>query len=401
VRETKGGPILAEVAVGMDDDDIEVVLEATEEVALRIEDTRGSPVVGAHVELSLPPPGVTLDPELPPYGDVSFRVISDGMTDAEGRVVLASVDVARLHRLTVRAPDERREFLPFEIQGWTPRDEVLALERGFFVTGSVRDVDQRAIAGRNVLATCPALPEGGAAVRRRLDGGIRRVSRQARTNEAGAFRLGPLPRGSWMLSVYGAEDSATGVIVDRDVDSVVLTLPAGEAAPIVDLRIRVPDFAEEDRGTMVFLGSNHARLDDEGCVVFRGARVGKAYALWIAGLSGGRYVWEKEFHIDGENMTLQPRRGGKIRGSVRVPEGAQLDSLALWPMGIIRVWIEEDPQAGSFDWSTDYVAGTFEVVGVPPGTWTVLVWGDCGEVTYEGEIEAGPGDEVVVELTSK
>ena len=103
--------------------------------------------------------------------------------------------------------------------------------------------------------------------------------------------------------------------------------------------------------------------------------------------------------VSEEEIVVRPKRGGTIRGRVRTPDDVVLDSLSLWPFGAVGgVFIEEEPLAGSFRWTSDVENKTFEVVGVPPGTWSVWVWGDQGEKHYEGDVEAAPGDEVVVDL---
>jgi len=168
VRATAGG------------EEMRVRLRPAASVSLRVRDALGRAVANARVRVS--PAGVT-HPAL-------YETLSEGCTDAVGRVRLTRLVVGETYELVVHPPEPLAEELLFSYdEAWTAADGEVTLVPAAVTTGVVLDRDD--------------LPCAGARVWYRLDPDGERDFVEA--DAQGRFRIGPTPLGLLRLAARTPE----------------------------------------------------------------------------------------------------------------------------------------------------------------------------------------------------
>ena len=203
--------------------------------------------------------------------------------------------------------------------------------------------------------------------------------------EDGRFRLGPLAAGTYWISA-GAIPGMAGSGQFK------------QKAPAADVRIVLPRAAQLDARLLVD--------DIKGwSVVWRTGRQGFSVNLgddgrfqlvnvpdlpgvfWGRG-PGDQYVLLEDALPSAGPFTLRVQVGGRITGKVAGPREAKVPLYAAAARGdlSVSVLVQED--------------GTFQLAGVPPGSWRVVVFRNGLEVSDAVQAEPG-GEPVVLEITPK
>jgi hypothetical protein len=284
--------------------------------------------------------------------------------------------------LNVLPPKESVERgFPYEEKGWTPRDQVVQLERAFSVTGGVVDSQGRPVPGAMVWALA-AEDESGERSARGFD-----------VDETGAFRIAPLREGP--VELVAALPEAPGSAFTHPTTSmeagaadVRLVLVRGS-----DLVVRVRDWptvanvkaslVDEADPSQVLLKT----IGTDGVVVIPGVRTGRSYLLWIP--LEEDYVLEHGIRAGDSPLDVEIRPGGVVEGRIRLPEGASLTHAEL-RRPTIRKWAH-----------VDLGDNTFRCGGLPPGRWTLslraALSGPGGTKPGSATLEVEVGDRIDTE----
>lgn len=296
-------------------------------------------------------------------------------TGVDGRVRLPSLDPSVTYLLRVSPPASRSDLAPARFKHWTPADLSLRLERGFVVSGFVRDPAGNAIETAKV--TCAA--KGG-------DGETYRSG----VGHDGTFRFGGLRAGPVELTAkvgegFGGDAAGVTTTVAAPAEGVVLTLDRG-----VSITLRIEGWAEYTERW------GYARLHDGkdqvagqlvregGIVTFAGLKPDVTYAIWVPPDKAGRLVY-----------VAGVRGGGEVATKLTV--GKPITGRALAPRGVTVAEVSIDERGVSLD-VVPGADGTFRFVGVPDGTWTVRASATVGSTVYEGQAQVDAGGTGDVEL---
>jgi hypothetical protein len=189
---------------------------------------------------------------------------------------------------------------------------------------------------------------------------------------------------------------------DRDVDLQPLFIPtpgsvAGlvldlEGHPILGAGLELVRLRGDMDAPPLPGGTLRASSDDRGGYLFPEVtpglwrlsvrEAGRGSDLEILRVEEGEALVVRDLLIDG---------GGRIAGTVRDPRGARLDGVR------VRAW-RVDLDAGDEEVRTR-VDGTFDLPGLPPGTWRVVVGGHGAEpLRREALVEVRAGETVTVEF---
>ncbi len=308
-------------------------------------------------------------------------------TDTDGRFRLEGLGSEPL-RLYVSQPHSqggRWEYLPVNLQDIDPTqtDLVVRLERGVWIEGHVFGPDGSPAEEGSVSVLVSSLLEGA-----------RRRSESANVGPAGAFAVGPIPPGPCRLTAsgQGAElRPSEPVEVEAPAEGVRLHLRKGWT---IEGRLQGADV----EGFQVTLrypldGRNHRstgnRTDATGRFVFGGLEEGTAGTIHAWRKDDDRYALLADVRAGGPAYDLDLKAGRTISGHLEgtVAEGgAKAQVTAKGPHGI-SVYARLDGSESR----------TFELRGLPPGTWTLsgYVWGDSATRLGPVEVEAGATDVVL------
>ena len=175
----------------------------------------------------------------------------------------------------------------------------------------------------------------------------------------------------------------------------------------------------EDRGAWLLLDRagwrpKRGRVTPGGWVILNHVDLALGREVWVGGLAGGRYVWGKNLtapvHHAGQAEGADPadlgfdvtrldvEQGGVIRGRVATENGRPLDTWRVEPLAPMLVVDRAGQAIGACPCTQDLEARTFEIRGVPPGTWTLHVKGQSEGEVIEGRVDARTGESVVVRL---
>jgi hypothetical protein len=344
---------------------VEVVLRRGSAASVTVLDADGKPVRGAVVEARHPLVG----------GPGGGR-LSHATTDGRGLARLDGLPADESLELRVHPPRDRSDVLELEVAPWAPRDETVRLGRAFRLRGRVVDSAGRPVAGARVFHV-----------------GEEFVS-VYRTRDDGGFEARGLPwkETSFRVSVGAAESGVVGdgqeFRVAAGTSEAVFTVDPG-----LSLTVRVTG-AESDVRVSLLLekdgGREEVAAEDVGTGeprVFRGLRPGAAYAVWAHAAAGGGHALRTGVRGgDDVRLALVPGRtiGVRLRG-------------AFPPESLVEVRAErEGLSAAGVRVSPD----TYEIRGVPEGTWVVQAHAFTGTSVWVGSAKAVPGKPVDVELTA-
>lgn len=176
--------------------------------------------------------------------------------------------------------------------------------------------------------------------------------------------------------------------------------PALGVSPHPDLVVRVLDWDFADRGAWACIVRGggilqHAHLDAEGVARFDHLPNRKGLQVWVARLGGGRYVWRKDLQSGTREIEVRPRVGGTVRGTVRFPQGVASEDWFVHAPGPGMSMNFEAFAVGSFEVRQE--GATFEVLGVPPGTWKFGLFDPTEGGGDWVDFEARVGEPVVVD----
>jgi hypothetical protein len=332
---------------------VRLALDATAAATLHVLDGAGRPVEGA--TLLVRPIGGEPDP----FGD---NVAARGQSDASGHARLEGLDGAKSWQLEVHPPHGRADVFARTVSPWTVADGSVRLERTWTIKGRIVDLAGTPIGGASVTG-------GGASAQAESDG---------------RFVLGPLQAGAVRIQthldwVHGPEvaaqagDDVGDLRLDRGVPVRVRVEdwpgpPAGRSDVAVRLTGRRPD----GQG----YGDHQTRTTD-GTFTMSGVPRDGRYRVYIGPWPDGRYALGEGLEGRDQPHLLQLVPGLEVRGRLL---GSASD--------LQRIQVELLDDTGPFLHVEPRDDGSFRVVGVPPGTYEILVMPE-GQKSLRVHVEAG------------
>jgi protocatechuate 3,4-dioxygenase beta subunit len=356
---------------------VELNLRRGVSARVRVRDADGQPVANAHVGLAARAPDVAPQPgqrgRRARHGQTQVSVV----TVADGTALLRGLDPDLQWVLSV-APN-RDDLLGHSQDRWTPADVEVRLERGYAVSGVVRDPQGRALPGSQVMRKVGENGWNGVGV-----------------NQDGTFKITGLERGHVTLAAW-----APGVSVDVNDPSVqVLTVAAGTqdlvltVDPGFELVVRITNVGDRGpngRNAQVALyakrGEHWAQVghqqdgDGSGRVAFRGLKADERHTVWVAPVAGNEYYGLlTDVKPGGGETTLRLERGGTIQGRVTVAGTHE------------SLWVGAGNDMGCWVSGTVDPDGRYEIRGVPYGMrWRVHAWANVGKQHWSAQAEASVG----------
>jgi hypothetical protein len=339
---------------------VELRLRRGVSARVRVADYSGKSVGGSSVSLALTPKPQPAVPGAPPAAPAapmtgwSGRGGSSGLTGTtamDGTVLFRGLDSEATYTLNAGVPAGRDDLRVLRLERWSPADADVRLERGYVVSGSVRDAEGRPV-------------EGARLMRKRGEHGWD----GERLNPDGTFRLTGLESGPVTLRATGPGinrrgEAGTETTLQAGTENVVLVVDAG-----LSLTVRVANASERREGRLritllQWQNERWSRGDSEndrerpGQVTFRGLKPGDRYGVWIAPDNDDLYAFQADVR-PGE-VTVRLERGGTIRGRVTAPSDSG------------RVSVSASNDLGlSVNGKVD-ADGRYEVKGLPSGRWTI------------------------------
>lgn len=335
--------------------------------------------------------------------------VTTDRTDAAGYLRLGPLDPEATYDLTVCSDSDSDSYSDGSlraavVQGWTPKDTVVRLERGLSLSGVV--LDERG-EPQHLLVRCvqdPIVPEQGSEARDRPE---------TRTEDDGSFRFEGLAPGpvrlqarevthDWRLYLetpdLGLVATVLAVAGESDVRLVVpRSLSVG-----IDLSAVVPDRNVLDledvftsRLPLILLTEVDGRWREAQREVVRpadwdrpasweaiGLAPGQRYALWMRLPEDGRYIYEA-FDASKRAVVPQPRPGATVR--VRLP--ARGPHVLGWV-------VLTDALGRTLHSSAAPTDGAVVIDGVPPGEWDLTAVlapraGDSPSYEAHGRVATG------------
>lgn len=368
--------------------DLELRLTRGAAARVRVLDGEGAPVAQARVTLRPQRPPGALDRARPGNrgGEGAERQQS---TDAEGVALFRGLDPEAWFGLHVTAPGAR-SLRPHEADGWRASDTEVRLEPAYVVAGVVRDTQGRPLGGARLLHLLGESSWNGFGA-----------------SADGTFRLEGLAPGP--VTLRAGPPSSLGQAPARGAANEV-TVPAGTTGVVLvvdrgaDLALRVLGLdglrdgqtlhayvLAEQGGGWRRAGQVAGNVQEgEVRLVLLGLDPAALYGVWVdPALTQGRCVHATGLRPGGE-ATLRAVPGGAIRGRFLAPEGATDSGVAATDAQGLRITgrVAED--------------GTYELVGVPAGTWTVRAWARAGRQQLEaGPVEATAGSTLDLTLAPR
>lgn len=337
---------------------VEVVLSKGVVVTVTVLDEEGKPVPRASVRAA-------------PLGTRSWRAGAEETTDQEGEARLAGLDGSLVHRLRVDLWERRGAFLPWSREDWRPADTTVRLERGQnrnrAVSGWVRDTTGQPIEGALV---CPCDDE--------------QCFSPETTHADGTFTVEDLGAGDVTLeaTVPGLLSGDEGGTRVQPGSRVVLVVDLG-----LELVVRIADWQPDApawanlwglRGEATVQAS--ARIAADGTARFRGLAPGGTYSLWVPPTKDGRSLLRTDVRASSSPLHVALLPGKSIRGRLTLPEGAR-------PAGVTASLHDGHLTVSG----TVEADGTYEIAGLPEGTWTVRARARKGDAALSAEAEVPAG----------
>ena len=310
-------------------------------------------------------------------------------TDGEGVAHVRGLAAGVPYNVSVTPPDGRDDVRATAIRAWTPEALTVRLERAYVIQGVVHDLTGKPVAEAQVEYGAEDDPGHWLGTQTAEDGtfqlaGLERGRYRVRA-QVGAGSM-PMPRAP------GFEEEGW-VVVEAGTRDLVLKVDPGAT-----LRIRIQPWTGNEWGQGIAMreqrpgGGSHSQgqVDGEGVAVFRGCSPDKRYDVFVGDLPDGQYVLARDLRATGKEIVLAPQTGGTIRGRLLVPSGAEVG----YQTAFVQI-------LGMSHSGTVHEDGTFEIEGVPPGTWEV--WGNArrGDDWLLGRVQAAPGGTVEIELAPR
>ena len=300
----------------------------------------------------------------------SERLGRSAQSGADGVALLQGLDPQRGFQLSVTPATEREDLLPWSQTAWTPADLELRLERGYTVSGFVRDATGKPVPQRAGLRA-PRSEGGGLGGHRRRPG--RRVPHQGPARgPGGPHGPGLAPRR--VLRHRGAAGNR-GPQAPRACCSAWIQAwtswcawppvpPRGAAAPA------------PRNGNWGYL---HELTREPGAdrVVFHGLTRDTVHMLWSEPDADGVYGLLRDVRPGGE-VSLPLERGGTLRGRIRGTPGDD------------RPGPHRRRPAGSAHPGPGGARRPLRGARHPPGTWDVQAQGRLGDAWLSAQGEAQP-----------
>lgn len=335
--------------------DLAIRLDTAVSVDIRVVDADGRAVAGIEVRLD------------GPAGRAEQRR-EWGTTDAQGVVRLGHLDPAVTYRLIVR-PQAQGSVLPHDEPEWTPANTTVRLNRAFTIRGIVHDPSGRPVPNAMLWVS--------------LEDGIRLQTAKA----DGTFEIGGLRPGMVGLSAqFEVQHGARGpeVRVAAGSEGVVVI-----ADPGLELVVRIDNWPARKPGpTHAYLqrkgGSEwenlRASIEPGGVATFRGLEAGTQYALWIPPLQGGLSLWKEALQASSDPLHVSLQQGRSITGRLQLPADAEAVEVEAW-LGQRNVVAEGIVNRD----------GSYEIRGLPEGTWTVVARARRGPERLEARADVAAG----------
>jgi hypothetical protein len=278
---------------------------------------------------------------------------------------------------------QRDDLRASTLNPWAPADTDVQLERGYVITGVVRDAQGKPVQGAQLFQKSGTSGWNGHSMQ-----------------PDGSFKLQGLARGMVSLlavppgvSVNWNDPGQPSLTVAAGTEGVTLVLEAS-----VELVVRVPNATDRGANQRHVNGQLFVRRGDkweqkgwandgEGRLVFKGLRTDETYTVWIQPLAGNDlFGWATNLHAGTTEAVVRLERGGTIRGRIALPTGAM-------DMGVYasadQIWAQATVESD----------GRYELRGLPDLTWKVQAWCNVQGKHWHAQVDATPGNTVDLVLT--
>lgn len=336
----------------------------TESATIRVLDHEGAPVVGAQVIAILrKPPG-----EARPIGAMAHSTET-------GHATLKGLPKGEIEELLVMPPANRLDLARHTLPSWVGEDTVAKLPQGYTLMCVVRDH-----------AGAP-LPRATISMSDRRGGATGYA-----VDAEGRHSFKHLPAGSYEVRARLGTKTTGPVHAEAGGPEVVLEIDNRGSATI-----RIEGWkrgAFEPRGRLTpdpRKGPSHIYMDvgtSDGTITVHGANPDAVYTLWLGARDGQEVVYETDLRIDGRELVVRPQRALTISGRLIAPPDSRITAINVNDAGVHvkGTWVE---------------AETYEVRGLPEGTWNVSARGRCPEGRLSADIRVQAGDTADLELKLK
>lgn len=300
------------------------------------------------------------------------RGAATGTTDATGRVVLRGLDPRRIYELHGWFEDDRQTaYRPdfVDDEEWTPADATFEFDSTRVVEGTARDLVGLPLPGVDVF----------------FEDAEGETVDSAETDADGRFRIEDLPRRALFATLSVGESDARrslppeGKLLDLRVD------------PGPELRLRIEDWKEEYKDGRIrpdvlvtrsdgSRGFRRARVWDGRLRIF-GLDPEKAWTVW-APLGADRVLYVTGLRPSSGEIAIRTSATAPI--TVELPVGVQWGEVELSGPGF---WIGGEKRIGT----------RFDLVGAPPGTFTLRATWKAGGRDHEATRRVSAGDRITIE----
>lgn len=371
---------------------VRIELGRANQVEVTVLTANGSPLPGAQVWLR--PAQASAGPQVRRVNNNSQ--FGYGRADAKGVARLGGIVPGQAYTLDVRPPDGDSTHQPYERKDWIPENDRIRMAAGSQVAGRLSDEHGAPIAGATIQVSRPGEEEGAYV-------GVQGA--RVQTDEDGRFEVGSLPLGRLRLDAqvpgllrdpWGEQpERVTHLDVRAGDTSIRWKIPLGEK---LVLTFQDPEVVEpwhslqiaEESANRPF--SQHLRVGKQGTIIVFGLKRAAKYTVSLFGLEGGRYIRKTGIQV-GDRVSLEVVKGLELAGRVELPDGVSFRHIG----ASLR-----DASGNHMQLNAIVRAGRFRFQGVPAGRYTVRVWAQGAEETWEGTAEGDAGaTDVTVQIAKR
>lgn len=354
-------------------------------------------------ETAQPVAGAAVQTRVAKTGSFSFGDSPDVRTDQDGKFVLTQLE-AGVHQISATAP-ELATSAPAEVPvsiGQQVDGVEIMLEKAFDVGGFVVDAadPEQGIAGADV--TVFSMMQGGT------------NSTQAPTEDTGQFVVHGVRPGTYMVIARGegiyrerGPANATNVTVDdASVDDLIVEVSRGvEVKGVVEppgpVSLRITEPGPEGGGAGGGAGRGRGFAEDDGTFVVTGVKPG-TWKIVATAEDGRAAKLDIEVPDDGlEDVVLELEARARVSGTVTDLKGNPLGDMRVVLPGLDGNSADKRQRArffGATGASDETRAdGSFEVRGLEPGSYELLVVSGREAIELRGASTPGGGLPVVIE----